>query len=90
MFDYDILGTRLNRVSEVKDLGIILDEKLSFKPQISSTIDKASRQLGFIFKVAREFVDPLCLKHYIVRLLDRNWSSPTSYGGLIRLCGKIG
>ncbi|XP_055604294.1 uncharacterized protein LOC129752545 [Uranotaenia lowii] len=54
--------SRLDRVFEVDDLGVILDAQLTFDSQRTSVIRKANRQLGFISKVAREFRDPLCLK----------------------------
>lgn len=62
IFDYRIEGNVLERVDQISDLGIILDAKLSFNQHISSMISKASRQLGFVTKVSREFTDPHCLK----------------------------
>lgn len=62
IFDYNINGTSLERVSVVKDLGVILDSSLTFNEHTSSVIDKANRQLGFITKISREFTDPYCLK----------------------------
>ena len=49
---YAWLGTEIERVNQVKDLGVILDSQLTFKPHISFTVDKASRVLGFIFRTA--------------------------------------
>lgn len=62
LYNYAINGTILNRVDNVKDLGVLLDHQLTFKMHYSETVDKANRQLGFIFKIASEFDDPLCLK----------------------------
>ena len=39
-----------------------MDSGLTFKAHYSDIIARANRQLGFIFKVADEFRDPLCLK----------------------------
>lgn len=62
IFDYCLLGTTIDRVNQVKDLGVILDSKLTFKPHVSYIVDKASRTLGFIFRIAKNFTDVYCLK----------------------------
>lgn len=62
IFDYRICDTVLNRVDQVKDLGITLDQEMNFKPHYNDVIAKANRQLGFIFKLSDDFRDPLCLK----------------------------
>lgn len=62
VFNYYIDGELLSRVHQVNDLGLILDTKLTFDLHRSSIISKASRQLGFIGKIAKEFTDPHCLK----------------------------
>ena len=61
-FEYNVAGTPLQRVNQVKDLGVILDERLTYVEHFSNTIDKANRQLGFMFKISSEFRDPLCFK----------------------------
>lgn len=61
-FDYCIDGNVLERVDQVSDLGVVLDAKLTFNHHITSIITKATRQLGFITKVSRDFTDPHCLK----------------------------
>lgn len=62
LYEYMMNNQMLQRVSTVRDLGITLDASLSFKQHYSDIIAKANRQLGFIFKIADEFKDPLCLK----------------------------
>ena len=62
IFDYRIGDTVLNRVDEIRDLGVLLDAKLSFASHRSSIIAKANRQLGFITRIAKNFTDPYCLK----------------------------
>ena len=52
----------LPRVQYVKDLGVTLDSELTFRIHYNDIIAKANRQLGFIFKIADEFRDPLCLR----------------------------
>lgn len=61
-FSYHINGVKLSRVDKINDLGILLDSKLSFDLHRSAIISKASRQLGFIAKIAKGFSDPHCLK----------------------------
>lgn len=61
-YDYRINGRLLERLSVVRDLGVLLDDNLSFNHHRSSIIDKANRQLGFISKISRDFTDPYCLK----------------------------
>lgn len=41
----------------MKDLGVILDLQLAFKQYISFIVDKASKSLGFIFRIAKDFAD---------------------------------
>lgn len=61
-YNYSISNHILERTDHVKDLGVLLDTDLSFRLHQSAIIDKANRQLGFMFKVAQEFDDPLCLR----------------------------
>lgn len=61
-FDYSIAGKIINRVSSIKDLGVVLDEKLTFKDHIGYITSKASKCLGFIFRAAKHFTDVHCLK----------------------------
>lgn len=41
---------------------MLLDCQLTFKLHYSAIVDKANRQLGFVFKMAKDFDDPLCLR----------------------------
>lgn len=61
-FDYKICGSSVPRESCVKDLGVLLDTELTYKQHISFVISKASRQLGFVFRTAKNFTDVYCLK----------------------------
>ena len=61
-FAYNIANHCLLRVEIVKDLGVLLDRELSFRSHYDCIISKANRQLGFLFKIADEFRNPLCLK----------------------------
>ena len=43
---YSIAGTVLERVLEIRDLGILLDSKLTFGPHVDNVAAKANRALG--------------------------------------------
>ena len=62
IFKYVLLNTEIERVSQIKDLGVILDTQLSFKQHIAYAVNKSSRILGFIFRIAKDFTDVYCLK----------------------------
>lgn len=59
---YSLSGVPLARESSVKDLGVLLDSKLTFSEHLAYIISKASSQLGFIFRFAKHFKDVYCLK----------------------------
>lgn len=61
-FNYSLSGQTLERLDQVRDLGVLLDRQLTFRPHYEEVISKANKQLGFIFKLADGFQDPLCLK----------------------------
>lgn len=61
-FDYNLSNTSLSRSSSIKDLGVVLDCQLSFIEHISYTVSKASKVLGFVFRVAKHFRQVSCLK----------------------------
>lgn len=62
LFDYRIGSTILKRDIVVKDLGVLLDSKFTFKDQVAYVTSKASKMLGFIFRVAKSFKNVQCLK----------------------------
>lgn len=55
IFPYTIDSEILKRVSRIKDLGIILDDKLSFTEHIDDITRKSYRMLGFIFRCGKYF-----------------------------------
>lgn len=61
-FGYALSGIQLQRESTVKDLGILMDTKLTFKDHVAYVVSKASSQLGFLFRFAKKFKDVYCLK----------------------------
>ena len=62
IFDYKLSGRSLERVHRIKDLGVTLDDRLTFRFHRDEVISKANRQLGFIMKIAKGFQDPHCLR----------------------------
>ncbi|CAK1592771.1 unnamed protein product [Parnassius mnemosyne] len=52
---YKINKEELQIVDLIKDLGIFLDSKLTFIPQMDRMIEKASRTLGFILRNSKTF-----------------------------------
>lgn len=62
IFDYAIAGSTLARVTQVRDLGVTLDCKLSFTSHRHDIVSRANRQLGFIFRIAEDFRDVACLR----------------------------
>lgn len=62
LYDYVLHNTTLKRETTVKDLGVFLDSKLTFKDHVSYIVSKASSQLGFIFRFSKTFKDVYCLK----------------------------
>lgn len=59
---YHINNLDIEKVYEIKDLGIILDEKLSFKNHIDYVTNKAKSRLAWVKHFAKEFNDPWVLK----------------------------
>lgn len=55
VYDYSIGGRKLQRVDEIKDLGIVLDSKLCFDKHVNYIFRKCSKLLGFVFRACRNF-----------------------------------
>lgn len=52
-FEYGIDGQILKRVVEVKDLGILIDSKLTFDKHVNYVFRRCNKLLGFIFRACR-------------------------------------
>ena len=52
----------LSRTSLIRDLGVLWDDKLSLNEHLESVFASASRTLGLIYRLTRDFRDPLCIK----------------------------
>jgi hypothetical protein len=71
-YSYSIDGKSLDHVDEIKDLGVILDERMTFLPHMESVISKASKMLGFIKRVSKDFHDPYTFKTLYTSLVRPN------------------
>ena len=78
-FDYKMSSTSINRVNTVKDLGILLDSKLSFSQHIAVTTAKAYAVLGFVKRNTQQFTDIDSLKSLYFALVR----SVLEYGVLV-------
>ena len=50
LHSYSINNSPLQRVAEVRDLGVILDSKLTFSSHINATVSTANRALGLLIR----------------------------------------
>ena len=57
-------GATINRVFSAKDLEVWLDDDLLFKKHINFVVNKASKALGLISRMASEIRDPTYLKAF--------------------------
>ena len=84
---YSLEGATLERVSEMRDLGVMLDEKLTFSSQIDQLVRKANRALGLLIrsfqtgKHGRSFYR--CDRKAIVGTYCANVRSILVYGSVI-------
>lgn len=60
-FNFSINGHNLDTVSCVKDLGVLLDTKLSFNTHIDGIVSRASKLLGYIRRTTTSFSNLRCL-----------------------------
>ena len=68
-WNYSISGETLERVSVIKDLGVLLDSQLFFKHHYSHIIVQANKNLGFMMRIAKELTDPFCLLSLYISLV---------------------
>lgn len=55
IYNYTIEGQVLKRTTVVKDLGILFDDRLSFKPHYQHITTKANKVLGFVLRSTKGF-----------------------------------
>lgn len=61
-FDYRLSKIKINETTVVRDLGVLLDVKLTFSEHIDTIINKSFKSLGFILRVSKPFSDAACTK----------------------------
>jgi ribonucleases P/MRP protein subunit RPP40 len=54
-YKYALLGIELEKVSQVRDLGVIHDSKLTYDKHIDHIVNKAYRSLGFMIRSCSQF-----------------------------------
>lgn len=59
----------LNRVTSIRDLGVIMDSRLQFAEQVNKVITKANKQLGFIIRYSKIFKDKKTLRLLYMSLI---------------------
>jgi hypothetical protein len=50
----------------VNDLGVLVDNRMTFVNHIESIVSKSARMLGFIKRISRELNDPYMYKTFYV------------------------
>lgn len=55
-------GKNLDKVSEFRDLGVVMDARLSFSQHINKITNEAAKTLGFIIRNSRDFQDKTALQ----------------------------
>jgi hypothetical protein len=69
IFQYVIGDSDLERVDVINDLGVLVDNRMTFVNQIESIVSKSARMLGFIKRISREFNNPYTYKTLYVALV---------------------
>lgn len=55
IFDYSVSGHTLSRVTSVRDLGVIFDDRLTFGLHIENVVARSYRMVGFIRRSTQDF-----------------------------------
>lgn len=76
---YNISGVPLQRVTQIRDLGLTLDGELTFNTHIVETCNKASKSLGFVMRQSARFHD----RSAIVSLFYAFVRSKLEYNALV-------
>lgn len=61
-FIYTINNIPVEKVNKVRDLGVILDSKLTMTDHIEAIVDKAYKNLGFVLRTCKPFNNISCVK----------------------------
>ncbi|CAH2269505.1 jg944 [Pararge aegeria aegeria] len=69
---YKIKNQNLNRVSEIRDLGVLLDTKLLYDKHVDQIVSKASRMLGYLSRSSKDFTKLKTIKILYCALVRSN------------------
>lgn len=90
-FDFYINSVQIDRVTVIKDLGVLLDSKLTYKNHLDYIISKAKSILAWIKRYSYEFDDPWVIKKlfdtFVIPILEyasHVWS-PTAKCDIVRI-----
>lgn len=61
-YSYHFNGVAVNRVDVVRDLGVILDSKMTMRNHVDSIVNRSYRSLGFVMRTCKPFQSLSCLK----------------------------
>lgn len=62
IFNYKFEDVVIDRVEIVRDLGVLLDAKMSFSNHVENIVNRAYRNLGFVIRTCKPFTSVLSLK----------------------------
>lgn len=62
-FNYVLRDVPINRVTSVRDLGVLFSTDFTFNAHIKDIVFKARSLLGFLYRCTYEFCDPYTLKY---------------------------
>lgn len=71
LHDYKIRNQTLERRNVAKDLGVLFDDKLTFRAHYDYIINKCNKTLGFISRRTKEFKNPQSI-NYLYKTLVRS------------------
>ena len=61
IFEYKIKGSKLEYTNIYKDLGVTIDQNLSFEKHINNIINKSNMKLGYLIRNTKHFKNFKCL-----------------------------
>lgn len=62
LFDYSLNNDSVLRVTQMTDLGVLFDHKLTFEKHINVIATKANNILGFVKRITKDFKNIKCIK----------------------------
>jgi hypothetical protein len=74
MFQFVTGDSDLERVDVIIDLGVLVDNRMTFVDHIESIVSRSARMLGFIKRILREFIDSYsCIRRCMWLLSSSVW-----------------